>query len=67
MTWHPITLDREWLTYDMNVTEADLARLGDIPEQDINRAIENGADDEFWEVASDLRTRVINHLLDTTY
>ena len=63
----PITLDRDWLTYDMDVTEADLSRLATASEHDVNMAIENAADYEFWEKVDRMRKVVINDLLGTNY
>ena len=62
-----IALDRDWLTYDMDVTDADLDRLGTISTRDVNKAIENAADFEFWEKAERMRKVVINDLLGTNY
>lgn len=67
MHYDPITFDREWLTFDMDITEADLDRLAALDEQTVNRAIQEEPDDEFWSIANDLRTRTINRLLGTTY
>lgn len=67
MHYDPIIFDREWLTFDMDITEADLNRLAALDEQTVNRAIQEEPDDEFWSIASDLRTRTINRLLGTTY
>ena len=63
----PIALDRDWLTYDMDVTEADLNRLATLSERDVNMAIENAADFEFWEKVDRMRKAVINDLLGTNY
>lgn len=63
----PITLDRDWLTYDMDVTDADLDRLAGLSEHDVNMAIENAADYEFWEKVDRMRKVVINDLLGTNY
>ena len=63
----PITLDRDWLTYDMDVTDADLDRLAKVSKRDVNMAIENAADYEFWEKVDRMRKAVINDLLGTNY
>lgn len=63
----PITLDRDWLTYDMDVTEADLDRLAGLSEHDVNMAIEDAADYEFREKVDRMRKVVINDLLGTNY
>ena len=63
----PIALDRDWLTYDMDVTEADLNRLAGLSDHDVNMAIEDAADFEFWEKVDRMRKVVINDLLGTNY
>lgn len=62
-----IVLDRDWLTYDMDITEADLDRLAKVSKRDVNMAIENAADYEFWEKVDRMRRAVINDLLGTNY
>lgn len=63
----PIVLDLDWLTYDMDVSDADLERLTTLSKHDVNMAIENAADNEFWEKVDRMRKVVINDLLGTNY